>query len=576
MRRVTVVRRACPGRDLSDCASRVVARALASRGCTAVPDYSLNAMLPPTLDGLDTAARILADCIEHDRRIVVVGDFDADGATGTALAVRGLAGLGARNVRWRMPDRVRHGYGLGMKLAEECIADAPAVVVTVDHGISSLRGVERLRAAGIEVVVTDHHLPGPELPRASAIVNPNCPGDSFPSRNLAGVGVMFYTLIALRGELRRRGRTVDFRLDALLDLVALGSVADLVQLDENNRRLVHQGLRRIQARRCAPGVAALLEVAGRNLAHATAGDLGFVAGPRLNAAGRLDDISIGIRCLLEDDFDRAMVLARQLDALNRERQAIQADMVESAERLAEDFVAGLSGTAGGFCLYEPGWHAGVVGLVASRICEKTRRPVVALAPAGDATAEDRGELKGSCRSPDGVHMRDLLAELDAANPGLIDRFGGHARAAGLSLAEARLEHFRQAFEARVQKLEFGRDEALSDGELAADEYSIETAQAILDAGPWGQGWEEPLFDGRFDVLERRVVGGDHLKLLLEPAGGGPAVDAIAFRAGDLCHRELPAPLHVTFRLELNRWRGRIDLQLNVQHLVEHLDDTPGA
>ncbi len=567
MRRVAVVHRA-PGRDLAGCASRVVGRALAARGATAVPDYSLKSLLPPTLGGLDAAAVLLADCIEHDRRIVIVGDFDADGATGTALAVRGLTGLGATNVRWRMPDRVRHGYGLGMKLAAECVDDAPAVVVTVDHGISSLQGVEHLRAAGIEVVVTDHHLPGPELPRASAIVNPNCPGDPFPSRNLAGVGVMFYTLIALRGELRRRGRKADFRLDSLLDLVALGSVADLVQLDENNRRLVHQGLKRIQARRCAPGIAALLEVAGRNLAHVTAGDLGFVAGPRLNAAGRLDDISIGIRCLLEDDFGRAMALAEQLDALNRERQAIQAEMVETAEQLADDFVAGLAGPAGGFCLHDPEWHAGVVGLVASRICEKTRRPVVALAPAGDQDADGGGELKGSCRSPAGVHMRDLLAELDAANPGLIDRFGGHARAAGLSLAPDRLQAFREAFEAHVENLEFGRDEVLSDGELNPAEFSIETARAIIDAGPWGQGWDEPMFDGRFKVLDRRVVGAKHLKLVLEPVGGGPAIDAIAFRAGDLCHQELPEPLHVTFRLELNRWRGNVTPQLNVQHMVE--------
>jgi len=564
MRSVTVVRR--PSRaEVPGCASPVVARALAARGCEVAPDYSLASLLPPTLGGLEVAAGILADCIEQDRRIVVVGDFDADGATGTALAVRGLKGLGATNVRWRMPDRFRHGYGLGMMLAEECLADAPSVVVTVDHGISSNAGVEYLRSKGIDVVVTDHHLPGPELPKASAIVNPNCPGDGFPSRSLAGVGVMFYTLIALRGELRRRGRSADFRLDKLLDLVALGSVADLVSLDENNRRLVYQGLKRIQARRCAPGIVALLEVAGRNLAHITAADLGFIAGPRLNAAGRLADISIGIRCLLEDDFGRAMALAEELDAFNRERQSIQADMVETAERLATEFLSGLDGRAGGFCLHDPDWHAGVVGLVASRICEQTRRPVVAFAPAGDEGDE---ELKGSCRSPAGVHMRDLLAELDASNPGLIDRFGGHARAAGLSLAPDRLPDFREAFEAHVANLRFGRDEVFSDGELGASEFSLETAQALIDAGPWGQGWDEPLFDGRFKLLDRRVVGSKHLKLLLEPPGGGPAIDAIAFRAGDLCHQELPEPLHVTYRLELNRWRGNVTLQLNIQHMVE--------
>src|SRR6056297_2610825 len=289
-----------------------------------------------------------------------------------------------------MPDRFRHGYGLGMMLAEECLADEPAVVVTVDHGISSVSGVGFLRSKGIDVVVTDHHLPGSELPPASAIVNPNCPGDEFPSRNLAGVGVMFYTLIALRSELRRRGRPADFRLDGLLDLVALGTVADLVRLDENNRRLVYQGLKRIRAGQCTPGITALLEVAGRNLAHVNASDLGFAAGPRLNAAGRLDDMSIGIRCLLSDDFDSAMESARTLDSLNRERRSLQAEMTETAEAIAAEQASALSGEAGGYCLHDVSWHPGVVGLVASRICERTRRPVIALAPAGGESMEVKG------------------------------------------------------------------------------------------------------------------------------------------------------------------------------------------
>lgn len=544
----------------------VVARALAARGCRALPDYSLAALLPPTLSGLESAAMQLADCIEAGRRILVVGDFDADGATGTALAVRGLRGLGAADVVWRMPDRVRHGYGLGLKLAEECLADRPALVVTVDHGMSSHAGIERLRSAGVEVVVTDHHLPGPTLPPASVIVNPNGPGDAFPSRHLAGVGVMFYTLIALRAELRRRGTDPGFRLDSLLDLVALGTVADLVRLDENNRRLIAQGLARIRARRCAPGVAALLEIAGRNLAHLTAADLGFIAGPRLNAAGRLDDISIGIRCLLEDDPERAWALAEQLDRLNLERKQIQAEMIQQAEAIAANMLEAIDGEPAGYCLADANWHPGVVGLVASRICEQRRRPVIALAPAGDGSAE----WKGSCRSPEGVHMRDLLAEIDAASPGLIDRFGGHARAAGLSLSGRRLTAFREAFEARVATLEFAPDQVWSDGELEARELTVATAQALIDAGPWGQGWEEPLFDGRFRVLARRVVGNGHLKLVLEPAGGGPVLDAIAFRAGDLCHDELPDPLHVTYRLEINRWRGQVTPQLNIQHLVQSL------
>lgn len=562
MRVVEVVRRsfAQPARG---CTSPVAARVLAARGCREAPDYALSGLLAPSLGGLDRAAALLADAVEQRRRILVVGDFDADGATGTALAVRGLRGLGGADVRWRMPDRVRHGYGLGEILAEECLQDRPDVVVTVDHGVSSIAGVRRLREAGVEVVVTDHHLPGPELPNASALVNPNLPQDPFPSPHLAGVGVMFYTLIALRMELRRRGHAADFRLDTLLDLVALGTVADLVRLDENNRRLVHQGLARIRARRCQPGIVALLEVAGRNLAHVGAADLGFFAGPRLNAAGRLDDISIGIRCLLSDNVDEARAHAETLDQLNRERQQLQSEMTQDALAIAESALAETQAEPPGYCLHDPSWHAGVVGLVASRLCEQTRRPVIALAPAG----EDSEEWKGSCRSPEGVHMRDLLAALDAANPGLVDRFGGHARAAGLSLSGDRLDAFVEAFRRQTERLTFAEDLVRSDGELAPAELSLETAEALAESGPWGQGWEEPLFDGRFRVLERRIVGQVHLKLLLEPTGGGPPLDAIAFRAGEWCHRELPDPLHVTYRLEINRWRGNVTPQLNLQHRV---------
>jgi len=566
MRRVSIRRREVPVQP-AGCTSAVVARVLGARGAKELPDYSLAALAPPTLGGLEHAAGLLADCIEQQRRIVVVGDFDADGATGTALAVRGLRGLGAVDVRWRMPDRVRHGYGLGEKLAGECLSDDPALVVTVDHGISSLAGVRLLRQAGVEVVVTDHHLPGPALPEASALVNPNLPDDPFPSRHLAGVGVMFYTLIALRAELRRRRAGREFRLDRLLDLVALGTVADLVRLDENNRRMVHQGLERIRARRCQPGIAALLEAAGRNLTHIGAADLGFVAGPRLNAAGRLDDISIGIRCLLADDESDARRHAETLDRLNRARQQIQAEMIEQAQAIAEAMLEDLADAPGGYCLHDPSWHPGVVGLVASRICEQRARPVVALAPAGDGS----DEWKGSCRSPAGVHMRDLLAEIDASKPGLIDRFGGHARAAGLSVSTDRLDAFRDAFEAHAGRLGFGDEWIQTDGELAVAELHVDTAQALAAAGPWGQGWEEPLFDGRFRVLERRIVGGRHLKMLLEPERGGTVLDAIAFGAGALCHQELPDPLHLTYRLEINRWRGNVTPQLNVQHIVERVE-----
>jgi single-stranded-DNA-specific exonuclease len=532
IRRVRVRRRPAarplPGLD------PVAARVLASRGCTAPPDYGLASMLPPTLADLDVASALLADAIEQGQRILVVGDFDADGATGTAVAVRGLQGLGASDVCWRMPDRIRHGYGLSTKLAEECLALQPDVLVTVDHGISSIAGVAKVRDAGVRVVVTDHHLPGETLPAADVIVNPNRHDDDFPSPNLAGCGVLFYVLIGVRAELRKRGHAAEFRLDSLLDLVALGTVADLVQLDENNRRLVRQGLERIRRRQCQPGVAALLEVAGRNLAHVAASDLGFIAGPRLNAAGRLDDISIGIRCLLSDSPDEAMQLAGELDRFNRERQQLQSDMVETAQQLAAELAAQIEGDPGGLCLFDPDWHPGVVGLVASRICEQLQRPVIAFAPAEPGAKE----LKGSCRSPAGVHMRDLLAELDAGAPDLIDRFGGHARAAGLSLEIERFGDFQRAFDAHVARLTFPPDAVLSDGALAPGELNVETAEALSNAGPWGQGWDEPLFDGHFRVLERRVVGSDHLKMLLEPHGGGPAVDAIAFRAGEWCHRDL--------------------------------------
>ncbi|MDX1625577.1 MAG: single-stranded-DNA-specific exonuclease RecJ [Wenzhouxiangellaceae bacterium] len=541
----------------------VVGRVLAQRGLERAPDHSLAGLLAPTLDNLERAAALLADAVENGRRIVVVGDFDADGATGTAVAVRGLRGLGAADVRWRMPDRQRHGYGLGTELAGECLALDPDVLVTVDHGITSVDGVRRVREAGVQVVVTDHHLPGPELPEADAIVNPNLPGDPFGSRHPAGVGVIFYVVAAVRAELRRRGRQTDYRLDGLLDLVALGTVADLVRLDENNRRLVWQGIRRIRARRCQPGVAALLEVAGRNLAHVTAADLGFTAGPRLNAAGRLDDISIGLRCLLTDDEREARELAAELDRFNRQRQTLQSEMVEAAAEMAQAAREKLEGEVDGLCLHDESWHPGVVGLVASRLCEQLQRPVVACAPAEPGSRE----LKGSARSPQGVHMRDLLAAVDAAAPGIIDRFGGHARAAGLSLDRDRIEAFRDAFEAQAGALEFAPPDVLTDGELSGEEMVLESALALADAGPWGQGWDEPLFDGRFRVLERRVVGEHHLKLRLRPVGDGPAVDAIAFRAGEWCHRDLPDPLGITYRLAVNRFRGEVGLQLMVQHFV---------
>ena len=549
----------------------VVARVLAARGQSGPPDYSLQRLLPPQLSGLDRAADILATAIMQGDSILVVGDFDADGATGTALAVRSLSSLGARQVRWLVPDRFRHGYGLSTSLVEEIEAPMPDVLVTVDQGVSSIAGVAAARQRGMQVIVTDHHLPGPELPAAEAIVNPNLPGETFGYAALAGVGVMFYTAMAVRACLRERGwfdRRALPRLDAWLDLVALGTVADLVPLDENNRRLVYQGLARMRAGRCCHGVRALLEVAGRNLRHVQAADLGFAAGPRLNAAGRLEDMGIGIRCLLADSERTARALAEELNQLNAQRQAIQADMQKDAEIQADALIAKLDGPTRGLCVFHPDWHQGVVGLVAGRLMERLQRPVIAFAPAADGGAE----LKGSGRSPAGLHMRDLLVEIDTARPGLIERFGGHARAAGLSLQHDRLEAFRSGFDSCLARHEFGAEIVATDGALGADELSAATAEALENSGPWGQSWPEPLFDGRFRVLERRIVGEAHLKLRLQPltehGSGGPALDAIAFRAGSLLRNELPEPLHVTYRLELNRWRGQVSPQITIQHLVE--------
>ncbi|TVQ42002.1 MAG: single-stranded-DNA-specific exonuclease RecJ [Wenzhouxiangella sp.] len=548
----------------------VAARVLAGRGLDKVPDYALSGLLPPTLSGLGRGAELLAQAIERGQRILVVGDFDADGATGCAVAVRALKLMGAKHVDWLVPDRFRHGYGLSPELVTEIGAPIPDVLLTVDQGISSLDGVALARQRGARVIVTDHHLPGPDLPAADAIINPCLADDPFPSRALAGVGVVFYLMLALRKLLRERNHFGQHqpRLDALLDLVALGTVADLVPLDENNRRLVAQGLSRIRAGRVNPGIRALLEVAGRNLAWVNASDLGFAAAPRLNAAGRLDDMGIGIRCLLADNDREARSLADRLDQLNAERRSIQDDMQAHAEVQADRMSAELGDAVQGLCVFDPDWHQGVVGLVAGRLMERLQRPVIAFAPA----EEGSDMLKGSGRSPAGLHMRDVLVDISSARPGLIPRFGGHARAAGLSLARNRLDDFRAAFEQRLASERFGEEFVTTDGALRGDEFTIETVDALDQVGPWGQAWPEPLFDGRFRIESRRVVGQDHLKLRLRSTDGGPGVDAIAFRAGRLCHQELPEPLHLTYRPELNRWRGQVSLQLVIQHLVKDQAD----
>ncbi len=542
-----------------------------ARGLDQAPDYALAHLLPPTLQGLDVAVARLEQAVMRQERILVVGDFDADGATATVLAVTALKAMGANHVDWKIPDRFRHGYGLSERLVAELDSPLPDLLLTVDQGIGSLAGVALAKSRGMDVVVTDHHLPGASLPNADAIINPNLEGDRFPSKNLAGVGVVFYLMVALRQHLRAIGHFNERnepRLDQWLDLVALGTVADLVVLDDNNRRLVAQGLKRIQAGHTRPGIRALLEVAKRNVRYVDAADLGYAVGPRLNAAGRLEDMGLGVRCLLATSESEAAELAAQLDAINVKRRTLQAQMQAQAMEQADQLTASLGSDLPGACLFDASWHQGLVGLVAGQVAERIQRPVVAFAPEEDG----RAWLKGSARSPSGIHMRDLLVAIDTRYPGLIERFGGHSGAAGLTIASDRFESFEAAFTQIVENIPASEEVIQSDGELPSGAFSVAMAQSIGNAGPWGQGFPEPLFDGQFMVLERRIVGTDHLKLQLQPVGGGPVMDAMAFRAARLFRETLPQPWHVTYRLEVNRWRGEVRLQLNLQHwVVEVLD-----
>ena len=540
----------------------------AARG-VAGPDqlnYRLDALLPnSTLGGLARAAELLADAVIHQQRILVVGDFDADGATGSALALRVLRAMGATSVEFCVPDRFRFGYGLTADLARSFAGSRPDLVMTVDNGVSSIEGVSRTRQQGARVIVTDHHLPGPELPAADALVNPNLPDDPFPSKALAGVGVVFYVMAAVRRRLDRMGRAV--RLSDWLDLVALGTVADLVPLDHNNRVLVAQGLARIRRGQGNPGIRALMDVAGRDLGRVSAADLGFAVAPRLNAAGRLEDMGVGIQCLLTDDYPQARELAAELDRLNRERRQLQSDMEEQAH----DIVASLRqraywGQGTSLCLFDPGWHQGVVGLVASRMKDACHRPVIALAPAGDGSSL----LKGSARSIRGFHIRDALAEVDALHPGLMCSFGGHAMAAGLSLERDHVERFAQAFEAAAARCldpeQLGQV-VFTDGGLDPDQIGIILADLIAESGPWGQGFPEPLFDDCFDVDDLRPVGHGHTRLQLIHQAGGRPVEAIAFGMDSERVESMGPSLRVLYHLGVNEYRGLRKAQLVVQHLL---------
>lgn len=521
-----------------------------------------------SLNGLDAAVELLHQALLDGRRIMVVGDFDADGATSTALTVLALRSMGGHNVQYLVPNRFDDGYGLSPEVVEQARARGAQLILTVDNGISSHSGVACAHQYNIPVLVTDHHLPGDTLPEAEAIVNPNLHDCAFPSRALAGVGVAFYLMMALRAHLRKLGwfgaTRAEPNLAELLDLVALGTVADVVPLDVNNRILVWQGLGRIRAGKCRPGIRALLEIANRDARQLVASDLGFALGPRLNAAGRLDDMSVGVSLLLTDDITQARMLANELDALNQTRKEIEQGMQSEALALCMALERQQTELPLGLAFYHPEWHQGVVGILASRLKERFYRPVIAFAPAGDGT------LKGSGRSIPGLHLRDALERLDTLYPGMMLKFGGHAMAAGLSLEETQFEAFRQRFADLLG--EWLSEESLqsviwSDGALQPGEFSLQTAELLREAGPWGQAFPEPAFDGKFKLLQQRLVGERHLKVMLEPLGGGPLIDGIAFNVDTtLWPDNSVRQVELAFKLDINEYRGNRSVQLIIDHL----------
>ncbi len=534
-------------------------------------DYSLAQLLPTDrLSGMDDAVSLLQTAVREQRRVLVVGDFDADGATSCAVCIRALRAMGASDVQYLVPNRFDYGYGLTPEIVDVAAEQQPWLIMTVDNGIASIDGVAAAKARGIRVLVTDHHLPGAELPAADAIVNPNRPGDRFPSKVLAGVGVAFYVMLGLRAALRAVGwfeaqGMQDPNLGRLLDLVALGTVADVVPLDANNRILVQQGVQRMRTGLCVPGIRALLTVGRRNYRNVVAEDLGFVVGPRLNAAGRLDDMSLGIECLLTDDEREARRMAEQLDALNRERREIEADMRMQALAEVDRLTLDEATLPIGLALFDPDWHQGVIGILAARIRERFHRPTVIFARG------DENTLKGSARSVPGLHIRDVLDAVATRHPGLVAKFGGHAMAAGLTIAEADLADFNAAYDAEVrQHLSEDQLESVvyTDGELQDAELCLETARLLRDAGPWGQGFPPPVFDGEFFVIKQRVVGEKHLKMTLRRSRGEQSIEAIAFNTPALppgCDRA-----HMAYRLDVNEFRGIASAQLVVE-LIERSD-----
>ncbi|MGM7565215.1 single-stranded-DNA-specific exonuclease RecJ [Proteus mirabilis] len=568
----TLRRRVAKATALPESLDPLLRQIYANRGITSETqlERSLKGLLHyQDLNGIDVAIALLVEALKLQSRIVIVGDFDADGATSTALAIKALRQMGFQQVSYHIPNRFDDGYGLSPQVVHDVAKKGVDLIITVDNGISSFEGVDVAHEHGIRVLVTDHHLPGHSLPQADAIINPNLADCAFLSKSLAGVGVTFYLMTALRAELEKQGW---FTAQGLarpnmadyLDLVALGTVADVVPLDENNRIFVYEGLRRIRAGRCCAGIKALTEVSRKTLSQLVSSDLGFALGPRLNAAGRLDDMSVGVALLLTNDIGVAREIANELDGLNQTRREIEAGMQEEASTIFRQFITTQDDLPNGLAIYHPQWHQGVVGILASRIKEKLHRPVIAFAPSGD------GLLKGSGRSIHGVHLRDALERLNTLNPGLMVKFGGHAMAAGLSLEEDKFPLFQRHFSALMAELvsaEQLQGVILTDGELSDSQLSLPIAEMLREAGPWGQAFPEPLFDGKFTLLQQRIVGSKHLKMMLQPINSHVMIDAIAFNVDvNIWPDNSIKTVELAYRLDVNEFRG----QRNAQLLVEHI------
>ena len=567
----TIIRRAYPALT-KECAqlNPVLARVYAARGIqTQALERSLRGLLPfDTLMGINAAVELLSTALTTQQRMLLIGDFDADGATSVAVAVKALKSMGAQHVDFLVPNRFEFGYGLTPEIVAVANTFQPDLIITVDNGISSVQGVDAAKSLGIKVLITDHHLPPEVLPSADAIVNPNQEKDVFASKNLAGVGVIFYVMLALRAHLRSmnwfNAQRPEPNLAELLDLVALGTVADVVPLDENNRILVYQGLARIKAGKACVGIDALLQIAQRHAEKITASDLGFALAPRLNAAGRLQDMALGIHCLLSDELPLAIDRAMQLDTLNLQRRSLEAQMKTEAMAMIDNIAWGdRDKVPAGLCLYDKDWHQGVVGILAGRMKERLQRPVVCFAKVSDE------ELKGSARSIAGLHMRDLLEYIATAEPQLIMKFGGHAMAAGLSIRPTHFAAFKERFEHEVSKVMSPaqlQGYIETDGELNPQDFSMDLAELLQQAGPWGQAFEEPRFDGEFELLNQQILSNAHVKCQLQPIGSDLVLDAIAFFVDFNTWPKAEQRLQVVYRLSINEFRGQKKLQLMIEHI----------